>query len=198
MTPSCAWRSPSRCAMCWSTGRVISARWTGTRPRPCVIPRCAWRASRMKCWLISTRTRSISAQIMTVPSMSPWCCRPASRTCWSTVPAALPWAWPPTSRRIIWPRWSAPAWPSLTGPSSASPNSCATSPARISRPRRSSTVRPASARPMRPAAGASMCAPYARSRSRRPATGSSSASCRIRSTRRACRKRSPSSSRTRS
>ena len=42
-TPSCAWRSPSRCATCWSTARAISAPSTAIRRRPCATPKCACR-----------------------------------------------------------------------------------------------------------------------------------------------------------
>ena len=44
-TPSCAWRSPSRCATCWWTGRGISVRSTATRRRPCATRRRGLRRS---------------------------------------------------------------------------------------------------------------------------------------------------------
>ena len=42
----CAWRSRSRCATCWWTGRATSVRSTATPPRRCVTPKRACRASR--------------------------------------------------------------------------------------------------------------------------------------------------------
>ena len=109
-TPSCAWRSRSRCAICWSTARAISARWTAIRPRPCATPKCACRASRTSCWPTSTRKRSISPPITTSRSTSRRCCRRACRTCWSTGRPASRSAWRPTSRRTTSPRSSTPAW----------------------------------------------------------------------------------------
>ena len=45
--------------------------------------------------------RRFPGRTTTATSTSRWCCRRASRICWSTAPAASPSAWRPTSRRTI-------------------------------------------------------------------------------------------------
>ena len=45
--------------------------------------------------------RRLPGRTTTATSTSRWCCRRASRTCWSTARAASPSAWRPTSRRTI-------------------------------------------------------------------------------------------------
>ena len=48
---------------------------------------------------IDQRDRAFPAQLRRHPAPSRWCCRRASRTCWSTAPRASRSAWPPTFRR---------------------------------------------------------------------------------------------------
>ena len=76
-TPSCAWRSRSPCATCWSTARAISAPWTAMPRRPCATPKCACRRSPTRCWRTSTRKPSTSSRTTTSPRASPRCCRRA-------------------------------------------------------------------------------------------------------------------------
>ena len=45
--------------------------------------------------------RRFPGQLRRFRSANRGCCRPSSRTCWSTAPAASPSAWPPTFRRTI-------------------------------------------------------------------------------------------------
>ena len=95
-----AWRRTSRCATRWSTARATSARSTATRPRPCATPRCAWRALAEALLAdLDKETVDFGAQLRRHASRSRWCCRPASRICWSTARRASRWAWRPTSRR---------------------------------------------------------------------------------------------------
>ena len=52
-----------------------------------------------RCSATSTRTPSTSARTTTSRRASRCCCRPASRTCWSTAPPGSRSGWRPTSRR---------------------------------------------------------------------------------------------------
>ncbi len=49
--------------------------------------------------------RRLQAQLRLAARPSRSCCRPRSRTCWSTAPPASPSAWRPTSPRTTWSRW---------------------------------------------------------------------------------------------
>ena len=65
---------------------------------------------------IDEDTVDFSRQLRRRRRRSRRCCRPASRTCWSTAARASPSAWPPTSRPTTWARSSTP------------PSTCSTTP----------------------------------------------------------------------
>ncbi len=58
---------------------------------------------------IDKETVDFTPELRRVRDASPRCCRPASRTCWSTARPASRSAWRPTSRRTTSPRSSTPA-----------------------------------------------------------------------------------------
>ena len=73
----------------------------GDRRRRCGTPRRGWRA-RAHALIDDIDKDTVDFQPNYDDSgRSRWCCRRASRTCWSTAPAASPSAWRPTSRRTI-------------------------------------------------------------------------------------------------
>ena len=163
-TPSCAWPSHGACATRSSMARATSALRATIRRPPCVTPSAAWPRSPWRWCATSTRTPSTSRPITMARKKSRPCCRPVSRTCWSTVPPASPWAWPPTSRRTT----CAKSPTACTGRSTIrtpAMRSCSTrlsrsSRGRTSRPPRPSWVTRASSRRTAPVAASSPCAPW--------------------------------------
>ena len=68
----------------WSAARATSVRPATTRPRRCGTPSARWRRWPWRWSATSTRTPSISRTTTTAARRSRRCCRPGSRTCWST------------------------------------------------------------------------------------------------------------------
>ena len=100
----CAWRRASRCATRWSTGTATSARVDGDSPAAYryteakLAPLAAELLEEIKQGTVDMRPNYDG----TPRSRS--CCRPRSRTCWSTAAPASRSAWRPTSRRTTWAR----------------------------------------------------------------------------------------------
>ena len=78
--------------------------------------------------------RRLRRQLLGRVPASRRCCRPGSRTCWSTAARASPSAWPPTSRPTTWARSSTPRSTSSTTPTPRPTTSCSSSRAPTSRP----------------------------------------------------------------